>query len=278
MQRIFAGDVQGCADELAELVSRARSEFGGDFEVWLVGDLVNRGPASLRALEIARDLEAAGRARLVLGNHELALLRVAFGLRPLRREDTFRDVLEAGDEWIEWLRGQPILIADRLGAERFAMVHASAPPGLALDLLAARAAQLAARLAASRDEAIALLASDPARSADADLLAQLTSCRSIDARGRWSSREPERPSDAWHARWSAGNTPYGVVYGHWATQGLHVARGLRGLDSGCVYHGAFGDRWLTAWVPEPSDERPFRTPDERFWRIPARAQYVRAER
>jgi bis(5'-nucleosyl)-tetraphosphatase (symmetrical) len=275
MQPIFAGDVQGCADEFADLVARAHAEFGGGFELWLVGDLVNRGPASLRVLESVRALADAGRARFVLGNHELALLRVALGLRKLRATDTFRDVLEAGGDWIDWLRAQPLVAIDRLGAERFAMVHAAVPPDADLDALGARVATIESRLAASREDAARLLSADPERNEDADLLARLTRCRSIDSRGRWSSREPARREDAWHARWSECSHHYGVVYGHWATQGLHVARGLRGLDSGCVYHGAFGDRFLSAWLPDLAAPHPFHANDERFWRIPARARYLR---
>ena len=273
MRRIFAGDVQGCADELDDLVARVRAEFGGDFELWLVGDLVNRGPASLRVLETVRALEASGRARVVLGNHELSLLRVATGLREVRPGDTFGDVLAVAGEWIDWLRTRPLVAAGRLGADAFAMVHAAAPPGWSLETLALRARRVEERLAASRDEARRLLAAPPAADVDADLLARLTRCRSIAASGRWSSREPSSAADAWHARWLAQSPQFGVVYGHWATQGLHVAPWLRGLDTGCVYHGAFGDRWLTAWCPAPDDAHPFRVPDERFLRVAARARY-----
>ena len=56
MQRIFVGDVQGCADELESLLQRAESAFGDRFELWLVGDLVNRGPESLRVLSRVRAL------------------------------------------------------------------------------------------------------------------------------------------------------------------------------------------------------------------------------
>jgi bis(5'-nucleosyl)-tetraphosphatase (symmetrical) len=275
MQRIFVGDVQGCADEFGDLIDRARRAFGGDFSLWLVGDLVNRGPASLRVLEAVRGLADAGRARLVLGNHELALLRVALGLRRLRDEDTFRDVLDAGGDWIDWLRAQPVAIADRIGTARFALVHASVPPGAALDAFAADAARVSARLAASRQEAARLLAAEPDDDPDAAWLARVTRCRSVDARGRWSSREPARAEDAWHARWRAADPRYAVVYGHWATQGLHVAPKLRGLDTGCVYHGTYGDRHLTAWLPRDDDRDPFAAHDERFWQIPGRARKTR---
>ncbi|MFP8875958.1 MAG: hypothetical protein VCB99_03395, partial [Myxococcota bacterium] len=56
-------------------------------------------------------------------------------------------------------------------------------------------------------------------------------------------------------------------------QGLHVAKGLRGLDTGCVHHGRGKQGFLTAWLPDPSLESPFEVPDAAFWQIPARRSY-----
>lgn len=96
-QRIFVGDVQGCADELTELVDRARARFGDEYELWVAGDVVNRGPDNRRALELVRELVDAGRGQHVLGNHEVHLLHVALGLRDLGRNDSIGDVLGAPD-------------------------------------------------------------------------------------------------------------------------------------------------------------------------------------
>jgi len=277
VQRVFVGDVQGCADELEELVARVRAAFGGEFELWLVGDLVNRGPANLRVLRLVRSLADAGRAHLVLGNHELALLRAAWQQRPLAPDDTIQDVLAAPDReaWIDWLRSWPVAQVDRIGGSDFAMVHAAVAPDWDLAELARRAGAIEERLRGSRRSAAELLAADLRRDADADALGRFTRCRSVDARGRWSARIPVEEADAWHRRWAARNHRYGIVYGHWSLQGLHVAPGLRGLDSGCVYHGWGRDGFLTAWLPSSADPAPFRTPDEGFWRIPARARYWR---
>jgi bis(5'-nucleosyl)-tetraphosphatase (symmetrical) len=277
MRRIFAGDVQGCADELDELVARATRAFGRDYELWLVGDLVNRGPASRRVLERVRGLADAGRARVVLGNHEIALLRTAWGQRALAPDDTFQDLLAArdADTWLDWIRSWPLVESGELGEQRFAMVHAAVAPEWGLDALAARARAVERRLARSRRSAAELLAADPRDDEDADALARVTRCRAVDARGRWSSDPPEHDTDAWHRRWAERGHDYAVVYGHWAMQGLHVASMLRGLDSGCVYHGAGRDGFLSAWLPAPDDPAPFGVPDERFWRIPARARYWR---
>ena len=274
MQRIFVGDVQGCADELRDLIARARSDFGREFELWLVGDIVNRGPDNVGVLRQVRELRDAGRARVVLGNHELSLLRVAFGQRSLAEDDTFQQVLEASDasDWLEWLRTLPVVETGRIGKQDFALVHASVAPGWSLTELGARARRVEEGLRESRRDAKRLLAVKPGDDPDADVLARLTRTRSVDARGRWSSREPASPDDAWHRRWAAHDPGYGVVYGHWATQGLHVARNLRGLDTGCVYHGAFGERFLTAWLPTDDGKQPFAVPDARFWRIAAHAR------
>jgi bis(5'-nucleosyl)-tetraphosphatase (symmetrical) len=278
VQQIFVGDVQGCADELDEVVERAGREFGDAFELWLVGDLVNRGPASRRALERVRELERAGRARVVLGNHELALLRVAYGQRAPAPDDTFQELLGRDrDTWLDWIRGWPLALSGQLGARRFAMVHAAVSPEWRLPDLEAKARRVEARLRSSREEASRLLAAEPADDPDADVLARVTRCRSVDARGRWSSRPPARPDDAWHRRWAAHGHDYGVVYGHWALQGLHVAPMLRGLDSGCVYHGFGRDGFLTAWLPRSDAREPFAVPDEHFWRIPARGLYWRGD-
>ena len=106
-----------------------------------------------------------------------------------------------------------------------------------------------------------------------DALARLTSCRSVNPAGGWSPQLPQGDFLPWHALWSERAHGYGVVYGHWATQGLHVAPWLRGLDTGCVHHGRFGDGALTAWLPDPNARTPFAAPDDHFCHIPARHAY-----
>ncbi|HEX5635437.1 MAG TPA: hypothetical protein VFX50_19475, partial [Gemmatimonadales bacterium] len=75
------------------------------------------------------------------------------------------------------------------------------------------------------------------------------------------------------AAWARAGHDYGVVYGHWALQGLHVAPRLRGLDTGCVHHGRDRDGFLTAWLPDPRARDPFEVPDERFWHVRAHRPY-----
>jgi bis(5'-nucleosyl)-tetraphosphatase (symmetrical) len=203
-------------------------------------------------------------ARCILGNHEVGLLATAVGLRRPSPRDTTASVLHAPDaaEWLEWLRRLPLAQTGRIGGRRFAMVHAALAPEWDLSELEDRARSVEARLrSGGLDELRAFLATPCEDDADRDALERLTHCRSVDRKGRWSSRAPATRRNAWHRRWRRRKHDYGVVYGHWALQGLHVAPGLRGLDTGCVHHGRGHDGYLTAWLPDGDAADPFQVPD-----------------
>jgi bis(5'-nucleosyl)-tetraphosphatase (symmetrical) len=278
MQRIFIGDVQGCAEELEMLYQRATREFSKEFELWVVGDLVNRGPDNRRALERVRGLVEDGRAEYVLGNHEIHLISAALGLRDLSENDSIADVLAAPDasEWVDWLRQRPVVAEGVIEGQPFAMVHASVGPAWSLAELVARGHSVSERLSADLESARHFLALDLAADPVREDLGRLTRGRAA-TNSAWSSKEPESGEGAWHRAWAASDPEYGIVYGHWARQGLHVAKGLRGLDTGCVHHGRGRDGFLTAWLPDSRSgrdgSRAFDAPDDRFWRIPAKRRY-----
>lgn len=88
------GDIHGCADELRALLGKLgweRYEVDGESatptwgaEAWrhpagrkamFLGDLVDRGPAVLDVLRIARNMITAGHAYCVAGNHDVKLMR-----------------------------------------------------------------------------------------------------------------------------------------------------------------------------------------------------------
>jgi hypothetical protein len=78
------GDVHGCRDALATLLRDAalvdanERWAGGDARVWLVGDLTDRGPDGIGAIDLVRRLEeqSEGAVRCLLGNHDVLLLSV----------------------------------------------------------------------------------------------------------------------------------------------------------------------------------------------------------
>ena len=123
MATIAIGDVQGCYDQLMRLLERAQYDERRDV-LWFVGDLVNRGPQSARTVRFAMSLGA--RQVTVLGNHDLALLVIADGIRKPHRGDTFDDILSAPDRdaLISWLRHQKMMHA----GDGYAMVHAGLLP------------------------------------------------------------------------------------------------------------------------------------------------------
>ncbi|MBW2712691.1 MAG: metallophosphoesterase [Deltaproteobacteria bacterium] len=278
MRNIFIGDIQGCVDEFKALLGRLRTDYGDEFHLWIAGDAVNRGPYNLKVLELIQRLTDDGCAQMVLGNHDLTLLSIAFGHFPLRDKDTLGDVVESAelDDWLEWIRRRPLVIFTQLGEQQAVVAHASVPPRWSVEHLRVETAKLEQRLGGgSLDEASTFLAGSQEEDPLRDLLGRLTRCRSVTADGGWSNEEPANGSEAWHAAWSRQGHDYGVVYGHWAMQGLHVAQGLRGLDTGCVHHGRDSDGFLTAWVPNPVKLRPFDLPDEDFVQERARRKYWR---
>ena len=117
------GDVQGCYAALRRLLDKCRFDEARD-RLWLVGDLVNRGPHSLAVLRFVKSL--GSRAVTVLGNHDLHLLVVAAGHAQQRHGDTLTAILRAPDrdELLHWLRQQKMLHV----AAGHAMVHAGLLP------------------------------------------------------------------------------------------------------------------------------------------------------
>ncbi|HET9862640.1 MAG TPA: symmetrical bis(5'-nucleosyl)-tetraphosphatase, partial [Steroidobacteraceae bacterium] len=125
MARYAIGDVQGCFDELQTLLDRCHYSADRD-ELWFVGDLVNRGPKSLETLRFVRSLGAA--ATVVLGNHDLHLLALAYGAKQPKDGDTLEQVLHAHDRdpLLEWLSGRPLAVFDEPRGDF--LVHAGLAP------------------------------------------------------------------------------------------------------------------------------------------------------
>jgi bis(5'-nucleosyl)-tetraphosphatase (symmetrical) len=246
------GDVQGCCDALERLLDRLRFTPGRD-RLWLVGDLVNRGPRSVDVLRLVRRL--GDDAVVVLGNHDLHLLALALvpGTMPKAR-DTLADVLRAPDRdaLVDWLRRRPLLHHDPgLGAT---MVHAGLPPEWDLATARTCAAEVEAALRepeGCRALLVRLRAAPPERWSDTlgglDRLAFSATCltqlRYCDASGRIVLGFKGRPEDAprsllpWFRVPGRRSRHLRVVCGHWAALGHHDGDGVLAIDTGCVWGG-----------------------------------------
>jgi bis(5'-nucleosyl)-tetraphosphatase (symmetrical) len=117
------GDLQGCDAEFEALLSKLN--FTADDKLWLLGDLVNRGPASLALLR--RVMAMQDQCTIVLGNHDLHFLAIYFGGHNPGRSDTLADLLAAPDveQLAHWLRRQKLLHIDNKAG--YAMAHAGIP-------------------------------------------------------------------------------------------------------------------------------------------------------
>jgi bis(5'-nucleosyl)-tetraphosphatase (symmetrical) len=245
--RYAIGDVQGCVEELRALLARLRFSADRD-RLWFVGDLVNRGPDSLATLRLVRAL--GENAVVVLGNHDLHLLAVAYGVQRRRRSDTLDEVLAAPDRdaLIEWLQLRPL--AHLEGSDL--MVHA----GIVPQWTAARTLALAAEVAgALRRDPRALFAhmygDEPERwderLAGAErlrfIINVLTRLRLCTADGRVdiSIKGPPPPPPSalrpWFELPQRASRDVRVIFGHWSALGLVERPGVLGLDSGCVWGG-----------------------------------------
>ncbi|MFQ5417665.1 MAG: metallophosphoesterase [Myxococcota bacterium] len=232
--RVFVGDVQGCADELDDLLEAIAYD-PERHDLWFVGDLVNRGPASARLLRRAIELDAGS----VLGNHDLHLLATAKGERRLGDRDTFQDVLAATDreELLAWLRRRRLVEC----WEDVVLVHAGLHPGWA----GLRAVASPLEAAICRDE---IPQGDPD-------LSFFVSVRHCDERGDRpvDDRSPGPGYLPWD-HWYRGERI--VVCGHWSARGLVQTARVCSLDTGCVWGGS-----LTAWIFD----------EDRIVSVPARA-------
>jgi len=245
------GDVQGCQRELTTLLSLL--DFNPDADrLWFVGDLVNRGPASLEALRFVMSLGTS--AVTVLGNHDLHLLAVAAGVRDAGPGDTFEEILAAPDRdaLLDWLRQRPLLHHD--AALGYTMIHAGLPPQWDLAQAAACAAEVEAVLRAPDHSAFlrAMYGSKPdhwseeLRGIDRlrFILNCLTRLRLCDAEGRIHLKEKGSPFGRtddlkpWFDIPDRASAGLRLVFGHWSTLGRYHARNVFALDSGCVWGGA----------------------------------------
>lgn len=133
------GDIQGCFTQLQRLLAKLEFDASRD-RLWFVGDLVNRGPDSLKTLRFIRDLGEA--AQCTLGNHDLHLLATYYTDADLRVSDTLKPLLKARDcgVLLDWLRQRPLFHFDM--ELNFGMVHAGIYPGWNIPLCLQLAAEV----------------------------------------------------------------------------------------------------------------------------------------
>ncbi len=264
MSTYAIGDLQGCAQSFDALLDRMAFD-GRTDRLWLVGDLVNRGPDSLGALR--RVMALGDAATVVLGNHDLHLLAVSAGVRKRGRNDTLDAVLAAPDAapLLDWLRHRPLAHRATVRGRDVLMVHAGVLPMWSADDTMRHAVELETALRADtwRDTLAPLFGNQPDRWDDAlvgdarlrVIVNALTRLRFCTDDGRIDFESKDAPAASTTASTNAFSLPPAgfkpwfdiagresrntlVVFGHWSTLGILVRDDMVALDSGCVWGGA----------------------------------------
>jgi bis(5'-nucleosyl)-tetraphosphatase (symmetrical) len=260
MKTYVIGDLQGCHEQALSMLERIRAHAAADGvaepAILFAGDLINRGPDSLATLRHVRKLAMAsgGLIDSVLGNHDLHLLAVAYGIRPEHKADTLADILHAPDrdELIDWVRRRPLAIQ----TQGHVLVHAGLLPQWSADQAMALAGEVQEMLRGPDETFADFLAemygnlpdqwSDELQGADRlrciiNAMTRLRFCTAdgvMDFKMKESGKAEEgsglMPWFEVPGRRSARDT---VVFGHWSALGLTLKPNLIGLDSGCVWGG-----------------------------------------
>ena len=257
------GDLQGCDDEFARLLRELDFSPSRD-TLWLVGDLVNRGPRSLEALRRVKALGASAIA--VLGNHDLHLLAVVLSPHePIKAKDTLQAILSAPDrdELIHWLRHRPMLHHDtQLG---YTMVHAGLPPQWDLAQAQACARDLEAVLRDERQcrELFAHMYGDEPDRWSEDLrgmerlrfitncLTRLRYCRadgSLELKFKGEIKDAPRDLMPWFKVPDRRSRDARIVCGHWSALGYYDGDGVLAIDTGCVW----GEKLCAVRLDQPA--------------------------
>ncbi|MDE2598251.1 MAG: symmetrical bis(5'-nucleosyl)-tetraphosphatase [Rhodocyclaceae bacterium] len=249
MSTYAIGDLQGCYDELQDLLSLVGFKPERD-RLWLVGDLVNRGPKSLEVLRFVKGL--GDRATVVLGNHDLHLVLRAEGFGRDSKGDTIAPILAAPDcdELMAWLRGLPLLHVEG----EYAMVHAGLLPQWTVAEAAALADEVSAALSRKNlyiDFLENMWGSKPEHWQDdlegwdrlrvvVNAMTRMRFCSKDGVMEFHAKGKPENPPPGympWFAVPKRASRTHTLVCGHWSALGLHVEDRLLALDTGCLWGG-----------------------------------------
>jgi len=265
MTTFAVGDIQGCYVEFRELLRQMQYRENVD-QLWVVGDLVNRGPENVETLDYLMSL---ANVIAVLGNHDLHFLAVAHGIRRQSRGDTLDDLLKSPrlDAMIDWLRRLPMIHND--AALGYLMVHAGIPPMWDIDTCLARAHEVEDFLRG--DDYVeflqAMYGNEPDRwREDLSGIPRLRVITNYLTRLRYCTRDGQmeltfkadiKPAgfEPWFEfpREDAGPV---ILFGHWAALDGHTGKDdFIALDTGCVW-----GRKLTG----------VRLDDRKFFTVPGR--------
>ncbi len=247
------GDIQGCYHAFTALLTRLNFNKDSD-NLWLVGDIINRGTGSLEMLRWCYANQK--NCMLVLGNHDLHALAVAHGLKREHKSDTLQALLHAPDRHalLSWLRNQPLMhVANDTNGNKHAMVHAGLLPQWTIEQAYGYAQEVETALQGEHylDFLTNMYGNLPAVWHD-DLIGMDRLRVITNAMTRLRICTPEGELDlsfkgeiaempAGYTAWldapnrRSQNVP--IVCGHWSALGLVQRNNVTTLDTGCLWGG-----------------------------------------
>ena len=243
------GDIQGCYDPFRHLLDELAFDPAND-TLWLTGDLVNRGPKSLKTLRFVKSLGDS--AVSVLGNHDLHLLALSAGkISGKRRFGSLQKLLDSKhrDELVDWLRHRPLAHYDK--SLDSLLVHAGIHPDWSVKQTLSFAAEVESELQGKKYKALLgkMYGNTPKNwSTKLDghkrlrfIINCLTRMRMLTPKGSLNfahNGSPFRSSRnlvPWFSHDDRAAADTRIVFGHWSALGLVVLPNLISVDTGCVW-------------------------------------------
>ena len=243
------GDIQGCYDPLMRCLEKAQFDQSKD-ELWCVGDLVNRGPDSLKVIRFLIGL--GDQCTSVLGNHDIHLMAMISNNRSPKPRDSLSKILRADDreDIYNWLRKKPLLKTNK--STKTLLCHAGVYPWWSVEQAQVYANEVET-VFNDREQCLALLSkiysNSPSKWDDSlinyrrhrFIINAFTRMRFCSPKGHLNLVESgfvgkiRKNRQPWFFYKNASLNEFKIIFGHWSSVGLYNKGNYLGLDSGCVW-------------------------------------------
>ena len=255
MANYAIGDIQGCYKEFKLALKKVNFNLDEDY-LWLVGDLINRGPDSLKLLKHIYKIKE--RTHIVLGNHDLHFLACFYEQRKLAKADTISKLMQSKKslKYAKFLMEQPLIFKKEIvfknKSKKVIMVHAGIPPNLSLENCFDLNKEFQIALKKNPKRILKKIFNNPFSKFSkkmsridriiffANALTRIRACNhkgEIDFNFKGRINEIPKKLNAW---FNYENSIIGensqLIFGHWAAiKGKTKKKDIFGLDTGCVW-------------------------------------------
>ncbi len=247
MAAYAVGDLQGCFYSFRSLLEIISFDKDVD-ELWLVGDIVNRGMNSLEVIEWC--YEHQKNIKLVLGNHDLHFLSIALSIKSPSKKDTLSKVLSSPrlSLFVEWLISTP-LIQKNLN---YVMSHAGLHPSWSLNKAIELSNSFCESLYKDPEHTLKSMYGNEPKSWSNDLnkrdqhrmtvntmtrMRCLNKSEQLDFKYKGSLNDIPKNLKPWFCFDTERHSNETLITGHWSAIGYYEHTLGFCLDTGCVWGG-----------------------------------------